>query len=237
MSARDVFSRAGDDSFTRYAVELQVTNQLVGGIPKNPDMIRSWVKSRLDLGDRELVELTNETALAVQSDEGEARTLPTDELLDRVAEQIEGGNTFKRVDGMLIYEGRCAKSMLREAANVAYPGRDWPGKPAGIRKGLMRFFVERVFVEQDAISLGVTEPSWTEQRIKHVITAAGPRSAINVVDLVDKPRLEFTVAVLDDCLTSTVWRKIWESGEHIGIGADRARGDGRFTLERWEKIT
>jgi hypothetical protein len=159
-----------------------------------------------------------------------------DALLDALVENVESGSGFKRVDGVLVYEGRCMKAAIKEAANVAFPGTNWPGKPKDIRKGLMRFAAERVFVEEDSIPLGVTQPSWTEQRIKHILTPQGPRSAINVVDCVEKPHLSFTVKVLDDCLDQAVWAGIWETLEEIGIGADRARSDGKFDLTCWERI-
>lgn len=241
MGASDIF---GTGRFTRYHVELQVRERLTGGIPKDANAIKQWLKSRLDLDDRAIVELANETQAAMMS-EGDERP-SADALLDALVEKVEAGNGFKRVDGQLIYEGRCMKAAIKEASNVAFPGTTWPGKPTKtnaqgketelVKKGLMRFLAERVFVEDDTISLGVSEPSWTEQRIKHIITREGPRSAINVVDVVEKPHLSFTVKVLDDCLNKAVWAGIWETLEEIGIGADRARSDGKFDLLRWERI-
>jgi len=235
MAASDIFANVAktEGSFARYHVEIQVLDKIIGGIPKDPDTIKGWLKSRLELGDRELIELANETAEAMQAESGDRPS--AEELLEGVAREFEGGNGFKRVDGVLVYEGRCMKSALKEACNVAYPGTSWPGKPAGIRKGLLRYFAERVFVDDQAISLGVSEPSGTEQRIKHIMTPQGPRSAINVVDFVDKPRLSFTVSVLDDFLPAEAWFKMWECAQHIGIGADRARSDGKFELLRWDR--
>lgn len=238
MGASDIFGT--DARFTRYHVELQVRERITGGIPKDADTIKQWLKSRLDLDDRAIIELANETQTAMMGTNEERPT--ADALLDALVEQVEAGNGFKRVDGQLVYEGRCMKAAIKEASNVAFPGNTWPGKPTTkegkelIKKGLMRFLAERVFVEDDAISLGVSEASWTEQRIKHIVTPQGPRSAINVVDVVEKPHLSFTVKVLDDCLNQAVWAGIWETLEEIGIGADRARSDGKFDLLRWERV-
>lgn len=234
MAASDIFAKAGTESFTRYRVELQVHDKLIGGIPKDPDTIRKWLSARLEMGDRELIELARETAEQMQATTGERPS--ADDLTEAVAREIEGGNGFKTVDGQLVYEGRCMKAALKEASNVAYPGTSWPGKPTGMKKGLMRRLAETVFVDDQHIGLGVDRPSGTEQRIKHIMTPQGPRSAINVVDFVEQPKLTFTVAVLDDFLPIEAWLRIWQCAEEIGIGADRARSDGKFELLAWDRI-
>lgn len=235
MSARDIFGSKGASSFTRYNVELQVHDKLIGGIPKDPDTIRKWLESRIAQGaDLALQQTVEETVAAMTTDEGEQPSFG--DVLDEVARQTEGGNGFKSSNGELVYEGRCMKSALKEAANVAYPGTNWPGKPAGIKKGLMRYLAERVFVEDQYIGLGVENPSGTEQRIKHIMTAQGPRTAINVVDFVEQPKLTFVVSVLDDFLPAEAWARIWQTAEQIGIGADRARSDGKFELVAWDRL-
>lgn len=233
MGALDVFASVTktSDHFTRYQATLVVHDKLIGGVPKDPDTIKKWIESRINEGaDLALQEVINETVLEMGGEP------PIGEMLDAVARKLEGGNGFKQFDGQLVYEGRCMKAAIKEAANVAYPGTDFPGKPAGIRKGLMRMLAERVFVEDNYIGLGVSVPSGTEQRIKHIITPQGPRSAINVVDYVEQPKLSFTVAVLDDCIKPEVWLRLWQCAEQIGIGADRARSDGRFDLLGWDRI-
>jgi hypothetical protein len=235
MGARDIFADALKlSNFARYRVEIQCIDKIVGGIPKDPDTIKKWLESRLEMGDAALIELANETIeMMVQANNEEPKT---EEILDALTTKVGTGNGFKRLDGQLVFEGRCLKSMLKEAANTAYPGVDYPGKPAGLKKGLMRTLAERVFVEELYVPLGVEQPSDTEQRIKHIMTPQGPRSAINVVDVIDKPLLSFTVRVLDDFMSEEVWARVWEEAEYIGIGADRARSDGRFELVTWEKL-
>lgn len=240
MSAISIFSPQIPEAtsvWTRYHVELQVRDKIIGGIPKDADTIKKWLAARLELDDRVVLELAEETAAQMEAAQG---TRPTgDALVDAIARATEGGNGFKTIDGGLVFEGRCIKSCLKEAANVAFPGVEWPGKTdlaKGFRKGLMGTFAERVFVPELYIPLGVTTPSGTEQRIKHIMTPQGPRSAINVVDFITKPRLSFTVQVLRDFLKPEVWSTMWQLAEEIGIGADRARSDGKFDLVAWDPI-
>jgi hypothetical protein len=235
MGAREIFADALKISpFARYEVEIQCIDKLVGGIPKDPDTIKKWLAARMEMGDAALIELAEETIeMMVGADGNEPKT---EEILDALVAKVGTGNGFKRLDGELVFEGRCLKAMLKEASNVVYPGTDYPGKPAGLKKGLMRTLAERVFVEELYVPLGVTDPSDTEQRIKHIMTPQGPRSAINVVDVIDKPHMEFHVRVLDDFMSREVWARLWEEAESIGVGADRARSDGRFELVRFEKM-
>ncbi|NEA21572.1 hypothetical protein [Actinomadura bangladeshensis] len=236
MSATDVFGTKSDVAV--YAVRLQVLDKLVGGVPSSPSVIKGWLKTRLELGDRDLQELADATLKERFPD----RQPSADELAAAVMESGDAEvsvNGFKRDDGgQLAYEGRCMKAALKEWANSAYPGTDFPGKAKitkGFRKGLMSTLAERVFVPEVYIGLGVTEPHGVEERIKHVKTPQGPRSSINRVEYVERPLLEFTVRVHDDFLPMEAWGRVWERGEDIGIGADRGRSDGKFELLSFDK--
>ena len=329
MGARDIFTPRIDGkapaNYTRYRATIQVRDKLIGGVPKDPDTIAKWITARLQLGDRALLEMVNETAAQMQADRSEqAREFDAeiavlgvridsrrnedgepldedaltalkarrerlteeleaieprpdaDELVAATARKMEGGNGFKAVryvrdpDGYwvytarpqpdaevaLAYEGRCLKAAVKEAVNVGYPGTDFPSKkligapdpatgkitPAkGFRKGLMSTMAERVFVDDLYIPMIVdgqlvVEPTGTEQRIKHVMTPQGPRSAINVVDFVERPTLSAVIRVQDDFLSPAEWLRIMEIAENIGIGADRARSDGKFDLVEFEEL-
>jgi hypothetical protein len=157
------------------------------------------------------------------------------------SEAVPPVNGFKRIPetGELAYETRCMKAAIKEWANSAYPGVDWPSKKkvaASFRKGLMSTLAERVFVDGVYIGLGVKEPDGVEERIKHTTGPQGPRSSINRVEFVERPLLEFVLEVHDDFLSMEEWGRIWERGEDIGIGADRGRSDGRFELLSFDKV-
>jgi hypothetical protein len=237
MGARDIFG--GDTSVARYRVQLQVIDKLVGGVPSSESVIKGWLKSRMDVDDRHLQELVQKTLAERFSD----RQPSADELAEALLESDAAPsiNGFKRIPDTneLAYEGRCMKAAIKEWANSAYPGTDWPSKKkvaASFRKGLMATLAERVFVEEVYIGLGVKEPTGVEERIKHVNGPTGPRTAINRVEYVTRPLLEFELKVHDDFLTAEEWARIWERGEDIGIGADRGRSDGKFELVGWERI-
>jgi len=162
-----------------------------------------------------------------------------DQLVDAVMAKDAKGNSFKMVDGSLVIEGRNLKAAIKEAANALYPGiNKWPGHPgASIRKGLASWLVERVEVADRYIPLGRARPDIEgEQRIKHVTGPQGKRSTINVVDVCEDVKIVFTIRVLDDCIPPGLWQEIWEYIELGGVGADRARGDGRGQLLSWKRL-
>jgi hypothetical protein len=165
------------------------------------------------------------------------------ELTEAVAQKAVQGNGFKRLDGQLVWESRCLKAAHKEAASVLYPGG---GLPPGAkepvsgsraRKGLRSFVEERVEIAERYLPLGRTEPDISgEQRIKHISGAQGKLSTINAVDIVTDVTITATLLVLDDCLSPSLWCELWQYVERGGVGADRARGDGRAELVAWERL-
>lgn len=248
MSARELFG--GSSAYTTYRAQLQVRDLLVGGIPSDQSVIRNWLAARLGVGDVRLEEIFEETVSAMEGSRDFGAS-SMDEKIDVLMKSPAAPsiNGFKRLpSGELAYEGRCLKGALKEWANSAYPGNDWDGKYSTVggkriiapgcapRKGLMSTLAERVFVDPTLIPLGAKVPARVEERIKHVMTPQGPVSAIGRVEVLEHPLLEISVKVRDNFLSREAWGRIWETGEEIGIGADRGRSDGRFDLLAWDKI-
>jgi hypothetical protein len=236
MTATEIFGQKS--RWVTYQAELHI-DTLVGGIPKDPDTIRGWLKARLELNDVEIMAIAEETIGQMGWSQAQS-TEQLEELLDQVmAKAGAKGNSFKMIDDQLVWEGRCLKAALREAANVCYPGvQKWPGWPGeGIKKGLSKWMEERVEVRDLYLPLGRSRPDIeAEQRIKHVsIPGQGKRSTINVVDLVTDVKVTANIWVQDDCIKPQLWQELWEYVEIGGVGADRARGDGRCRLIRWER--
>jgi hypothetical protein len=240
MSARDIFDDV-ESSKVYYRTRLQVRYLMVGGVPSDESVIRKWLEARMELDDTALLELLEQTI--AERDAPMSAAEKVDALIK--SPQAPSVNGFKRDPdtGELSYESRCLKAALKEAANSAFPGVNYPGKKhavekgwVGARKGLLSTFEEHVFVEGDLIGLGVKEPTRVEERIKRVMTPQGPRSAIATVEVIDRPAFDAVIAVHDDFLPREAWAKIWERCEDIGVGADRGRSDGRFELITWERI-
>jgi hypothetical protein len=270
MAVADIFGRNAKKTgwksrWTVYQGRLHV-NTLVGGTPKDPATIRNFLKSRLDIEGDELNAIARDTMEQMSWSwdedtrlwfiEGKAASPEQwDEMLNAVmAKSGAKGNSFRMVNGSLVYEGRCLKAAFREAANVLYPGTvAWPGHPGKeiTRKGLANYLKDRIEPGEMYIPLGRTKPDKTDQivwidepdvkdesRIKHITDrrTGQPQSVIAVVDVVEDVDIGFTLRVLDDCLPEKLFGELLEYIELGGIGADRARGDGRSSLILWAKV-
>lgn len=236
MSAADIFGISAADKPTTYRATLRFRDLIVGGVPSDKSVIEGWIRARMALGDAAIQDLVDQTA-------SERGVLTPTEAVDLIMASplAPSVNGFKRHPdtGELCIEGRQVKAALKEWANSAYPGTDFPGKPTGVKKGLMRYLAEAVHVPDLLIPLGVTEPTRSEERIKHIKFSrgdTGPRSCINRVEVVERPTITFQVQVRDDFLPDKAWARIWTVGESIGLGADRGRSDGTFELQGWEKL-
>ncbi len=240
MSAKDIFGAIAADMVTEYEATLQVRNLLVGGVPSDPSVIRKWIETRMELDDVAVRELLAETAAARNE------SMSAKDKVDAImaSEHAPSVNGFKRNEnGVLCYESRCLKAALKEAVNSQYPGVDYPGKTdpdiakfVSKRKGFMRTFAEMVFVRGDMLELGVKEPTRQEERIKHVMTPQGQRSAIGIVEVVERPLIHAQIGVHRDFVNEEAWAGIWTRAEDIGIGADRGRSDGQFDLIEFKRV-
>lgn len=211
----------------RYAVELQVTNEFMAGIPKNPELIAAWLEARQP----------SEAAIARRRENGEEITAVAD-LAKRVAEEVDPTDDaeekawlgFKKdSEGFLYIEGSNVKAHLKDCANVLQKLLDF--------KALRAKLADRVYVENERVHLGADEPTGYYEHPVHVMTRQGPRSALKRNDYVMRPKLAFVLRVLDDnVIKEGLLRDVFEYGGTHGIGAERGLGYGRYTLEALEEL-
>lgn len=210
----------------RYQVVLQVQNEFMAGIPKNPDIIKTWLESRKP----------SEPALAKRQASGEQIT-PLPELAEKVAEEVSAtpdedkawlGFKSDAYKGLYI-EGSNIKAHLKDCANILQKFLD--------TKAIRSKLADRVYVEDERVYLGKSEPDAYYEHPVHVMTMQGPRSALKRNDYVKAPRLEFVLRILaDDVIKEDLLRTVFEYGGTHGIGAERGLGYGRYTLEEMTKL-
>jgi len=207
----------------RYKVELQVTNRLMAGIPKNPEMIEAWLEARQP----------SEAAIARRRANGEEIT-PVAVLAEQVAEEVDAVEEerawlgFKK-DDVLYIEGSNVKAHLKDCANIMQKLLDF--------KALRSKLADRVYVEDERVYLGKAEPDGYYEHPVHVMTRQGPRSALKRNDYVEQPCLSFGLRVLaDGVIDEDLLRDIFEYGGTHGIGAERGLGYGRYELKVLEEL-
>ncbi len=217
----------------KWEVEFQMRDRLYGGIPKNPDVMSSWIKVGTGLSDSVLDE-------AVERIKATDPTAVTVANIDQIAEK--GWTGFKSDTNGLFVEHRQVKAMLKEAANIL---RDVLGIKAFRSK-----IAELIFLEGDTqfgegrIHLDRLTPDGFEERPVHAMTPSGPITALKRVDYVDTPTIQFTLKILHKPVLDQDKKKWWakdflpvlfEYASENGFGADRSQEKGKFRLTRLEK--
>lgn len=226
--------------FTVFRAELQFRGKIMGGVPKDPEIIEAWLRSKAGVTDEE--ELLHMLRKTVRELGAELTPDATMEEIIEASQQIAGErqtNGFKRDDNGLFIEGRKPKAMLKECTNALYGKRERWG-PTG--KGPKSFLAEHVFIEPDRIYLGVDEPTGVDLIIGHV----QGRSTLTYVEYVLRPRIEFFV-YLDELAVDVLLDqkdevgdrrlpKIFVHAQQNGLGALRSQSHGKFTLVAWEQV-
>jgi hypothetical protein len=225
-SSRKVFGTPVD-LWTTYKVRLAFRDKLLGGIPRDPNLVEGWLRSKAGLYDPE--ELRGAVARTVaELRPGGSPPVADDDMGSEADSKRTVG--FKSDDEGLYVESRQIKAMLKESTNVVFAGERW----GPTRKACKSFFAERVFVEPDRIQLGVIEPTGRELVLGHVSGPAGPRSTLTHYEYILRPLVEFRLLVLHDCITAAQWRDIWCHAQESGFGTLRSQGHGRFDVVQWE---
>lgn len=219
--------------FTRYRVTATFTGRVMGGVPQKPDVIEGWLRTKMGVTDEEELAMILRRTLAELGKEPPAGATLGD--LFAASEEIaaeRNGNTFRRDGNGLYLAGYQFKAMLKENTNILYAGSRW-----GVtKKGPKSFLAERVFVEEDRIYLGRTEPDGTHLQLGQVSGPQGPRSTLTYYDYCTQPEIAFTVKSLNDCIEPQQWKAILTLAQDNGIGAIRSMGYGRFRVTGFDKL-
>lgn len=223
-----VFAKYEDQNWPFRFHGTLLVGTIAGGTPSTEKTAEGWLRSKLAAKDDVLRAMVAETMVERAIGEDEAVELVTNGLTL---------NGFKRDEQGLYIEGRQLKAALKEAASVAansgkLTARGW-GTPtdASYKKGLKGWLPEHVFVVEDRLHLGVTEPTGITQRFVHSRYGA----AISYEEYVEDAVIEFTVET-DFEFTDAQWATIWLAGERQGIGASRSQGFGRYKVIGWERV-
>jgi hypothetical protein len=202
-----------------------LVSTIAGGTPTDKNVAEAWLKTKLADSD----DLIREAVATTMAERG----IPADEAVKEV-DSLKHLNGFKRDPEHGLYiEGRQLKAAIKEAANVAGSAGKLPtGKVWGAtKKGLLGFVAEHIFVTEDRLYLGVSEPTGIMQRFVHTFRGTG----IQYEEYVEDAKVSFTV-VSDHAFTDEQWAMIWLTGEQQGIGASRSQGFGRYEITSWERI-
>ena len=220
-----------------YDLHLDMVDNLIGGIPKHPDIVRRWQEARMPSEARMAAEgITVEGATAQTVEDLGSQAIDPDEE----AKSVWTG--FVEKDGIICLETRNVKAMFKESANIVKDMRQMK-KLTGDKKIALRARVaERVFVlgmpgrSKKFIPLYKGgEPQGSAESLErpiHVMTARGQRTALKKTDFVNEAQLDMVLQVLNDgVITEDILRIILEHAALNGLGTDRSQGNGMFDYE------
>ncbi len=213
-----VFADLQTDAYPHRFEGTLLVGTIAGGTPTDAKVAEGWLRTKIADKDDLIRQMVAETMVerGVDAEEATAQVMADKHL-----------NGFKRDEHGLYIEGRQLKAAIKEAANVRWPNERW----GPTRKGTKSFFAEHVFVLEERLHLGVTEPSGITQRFVHTFRGNG----IQYEEYVTDAKIDFTI-VTDFEFTRSQWGHLWLTGEHQGIGASRSQGYGTYQVVRWEAV-
>ena len=204
-----------------YTLEIAMRDKLCGGVPKNPDVLDDWVKTKTGHDDEQTAQLTEEARAA---------------LLDTVTEKSWNGFLADPDNGLFI-EARQLKAMFKECASLLRI----TVQKSGSKQILQHGFEVKALDGGARIYLGRQKADGYVEGPIHVSTAQGPRTALKRVDYVEGVTLTFAVWVLRTApgekrhLGARDIETMLALAQENGFGADRSQGRGKFDVVRFEK--
>ena len=191
--------------WTIYPVEVELTEPLLGVVPKNPDVYKTWIESKQVKGDEGEPEYTEErswTGFHVDKDKG----------LYIMDYHIKG--YFKEV-----------AAIMPETLGLKKKSGDLMSEQM-IKHRLDNW----LFIEPRRIYLGKQEPDGYIERPLRAETLRGKRIALARSDYVEGVTLQFTVVILNSSPIKFEQIRTWLAyGEKKGLGQFRTGGYGTFT--------
>ena len=206
-----------------FDLEMRFRDRLMGGIPKNPDLIGDWLKARMP-SDSAIV---NRRAAGETISSVETLAKEVEETIEAVEERAWTG--FQTDDNGLFVRQDHVKAHLKDCANVL---RGMAEVTAFRSKLADRVFPEppRIYLHVDSTTDDIVQaPTDYWEHPVHVMTPRGKRSALKRTDYVEQPMIRLNLRVLDDGVISEKHlRDILEYGAVHGFGAERGLGNGQY---------
>jgi hypothetical protein len=208
--------------YDRYLVKITLRDKICGGTPKNPDLIKDWIKAGTGFDDEQTVAQTKEAQ---------------DALIEETTEKSWNGFPGDLEAGLFIWS-RQVKALFKECASMLRITVD----KRGSKQIFQHAFEIKGLDKADRIYLRTSKPTGFDEGPIHVQTAQGPRTALKRVDYVERPTLSFMVWVLATHTAETRHvgekdiRKMLLFGQENGLGADRSQGRGKFDVVGFEPL-
>lgn len=229
-----------NEMYQRIHVTLEFNDRLLGGQPKDPQMIEGWLRANMGLKNSDEMFLRMRQHMIEVGIEGAAEAATHEELIGLGVALGTDMKTqvFKRDPlGNPYIESRQVKAAIKECVNILWGSERW----GATRKGVKGYTAERVFVKPDMILVGAPEDVTVMPMVGHVSGPQGERSTLGMFEYVVQPSVEFHILQLvgqakvnsdEPALTQDQWCRLFAHMELNGLGATRSQGYGQFEVSQ-----
>ena len=215
--------------WTEYRVTMRFTENLMGGVPKNPDLIADWLNAR------KATEPEFEKR-KVQADMVGEVLETIDELVEEAtetigsAEEMRAWTGFQQDDLGLFVRADHVKAHLKDCANVLRGYLDLKALRSKVADRVYPF-PKRIRLVRDGAVLADPDGYW--EHPVHVGTPQGKRSALKRTDYVEGVTIvvEPLKVLADKMITLPLLQQMLEYGGIHGFGAERGLGYGQYEAE------
>ena len=213
--------------YNKFEIEIKFREKLHGGLPKNEDALKAYVKKEFKSED----------------------TTPTDTDLE-LTEEKEISVTGFRCDDVGIYVGGYqVKAMLAQSASLLGLTTAKRGAKNTLKEGLIiegRNAVGENTGTKCYLLPIKTEPDGTEGHTGNVPTPQGNRSIVKAIEYVEQPSLKFALFILENRmgadgtatknLTVKDIKSILAHGRTVGLGSHRKYESGHFDVVSFNQV-
>lgn len=246
------------DGYTFFEVRARFVDEICGGIPNDPEIIKAWLRSKTGIEDgEEIKRMMAKTLAETQGFDWENQPI-TDAVLDDMIARVEDQKhmcVFKRdPKGQIYIENRQLKACIRESTNILFATNKSAERFGPTKKAPKSFVAERFFIRDRRIYLcdldpvtgdliPRTKPSHIKTFTGHVSSPQGERSALTNYEVCHQPWFSFIIQVSnspnkvekgqeqpDDDINEARVLRILEQAELIGLGALRSQSSGMFKV-------
>lgn len=231
--------------WNKFKVDLKFTGKVMGGIPKDEKMIKSW----LEAGRMKDVRFEKETGKGedLRTLEEIQKECIDNAMIEEDAKEDKVWVGFLADENGVYAREHQLKAHMKDCSNQI---KDFKalGKVKGISKNgkvtaLKSKVANKVYIESEINYFTrdgkpITEVDGCHEHGIRIMTLQGERSALKRNDYIEKPDLSFVLKVLDDgVITIEALKYIFDYGSVHGMFSERAHGYGKYdyTIEEIEE--
>lgn len=243
--------------FEAYTVTWRFLNELCGSVPQKPDLIATWLQSRIPASKpaeaKELSEIAEEVfeSLANPTEgkqvgvTGFQRETPgrmgiKENLCNGLGGKCESGEGIMETagSGPLVVRGATIRAHIKDCARQL--SRYVVGKIKGESSFAVRV-MNTVYVQDEWVPIlkhgqSVNDPDgWIEKPFT-AMTPRGPISAFKRFAYVTQPTLTFTLLVTGGAVKEADLLNLFQYGGVHGYAGERGMGYGRYIVEKLDRV-